>query len=166
MDDTDQISKSAVEPTHSMLSKVQRFSWTFRKWWWILLITAGLGVSWAAWKDSKKAPSYLSLGRMMVSGKIAIQEGAPYSEESGYFYGTQSRIMESAPVRQRAAQRVESTQPDLRASPVYLSVAQERGTSFFALTAIGEEPNYTRAFLNACMEEYIRFKREGIKHAL
>ena len=160
MDDTENLSKSASEPTHSMLSKVQRFSWTFRKWWWILLITGGLGVSWAAWKDSKKAPSYLSTGRMMVSGKIALPEGVPYSEEVSMFYGTQSRLMESVPVRQRAAARVESTLPDLRASSVYLSVAQERGTSFFVLSAIGEEPNYTRAFLNACMEEYIRYKRE------
>ena len=160
MDDTENLSKSASEPTHSMLSKVQRFSWTFRKWWWTLLITAGLGVSWAAWKDSKKPPAYLSVGRMMVSGKIALPEGAPYSEELSNFYGTQSRIMESVPVRQRAAARVESTLPDLRASSVYLSVSQERGTSFFVLSAVGEEPNYTRAFLNACMEEYIRYKRE------
>lgn len=162
MDDPDQISKSAVEPTHSMLSKVQRFSWTFRKWWWILLITAGLGVSWAAWKDSKKTPSYLSVGRMMVSGKIATPEGTTYSEEMGNFYGTQSRLMESAPVRQRAAQRVESTFPDLRACAVSLSAAQERATSFFNLSAIGEEPNYTRAFLNACMDEYMRFKRDDV----
>ena len=143
-----------------MLSKVQRFSWTFRKWWWILLITAGLGICWAAWTDSKKPLTYLSVGRMMVSGKLALPEGVPYSEEVSMFYGTQSRLMESAKVRQRAAARVESTLPDLRASSVYLSVAQERGTSFLVLSAVGEEPNYTRAFLNACMEEYIRFKRD------
>ena len=96
----------------------------------------------------------------MVSGKIALPEGAPYSEELSNFYGTQSRLMESVPVRQRAAARVESKFPELRASSVYLSVTQERGTSFFVLTAIGEEPSYTRAFLDACMEEYIRYKRE------
>ena len=123
-------------------------------------MTAGLGISWAAWKDSKKAPTYLSVGRMMVSGKIALPEGAPYSEDIGNFYGTQSRLIESAQVRQRAAARVESTLPDLRASSVYLSVTQERGTSFLVLSAVGEEPNYTRAFLNASMEEYIRFKRD------
>ena len=160
MEDTEHLSKLATTQAHSMLSKVQRFSWTFRKWWWILLITAGLGISWAAWTDSKKPLTYLSVGRMMVSGKIALSEAAPYSEEVSMFYGTQSRLMESAKVRQRAAARVESTLPDLRASSVYLSVAQERGTSFLVLSAVGEEPNYTRAFLNACMEEYIRFKRD------
>ena len=160
MENNEHLSKLKTTQTHSMLSKVQRFSWTFRKWWWILLITAGLGICWAAWTDSKKPLTYLSVGRMMVSGKLALPEGVPYSEEVSMFYGTQSRLMESAKVRQRAAARVESTLPDLRASSVYLSVAQERGTSFLVLSAVGEEPNYTRAFLNACMEEYIRFKRD------
>ena len=95
-----------------------------------------------------------------MSGKIALTEGAPYSEELSNFYGTQSRLMESAPVRKGAAARVESKFPELRASSVYVNVAQERGTSFFLLSAIGEEPHYTRAFLDACMEEYIRYKRD------
>lgn len=96
----------------------------------------------------------------MVRGRIALPEGATLSEEVANFYGTQSRIMESVQVRQRAASRVEGKNPELRASPVFLSVTQEKGTSFFNLTAIGEEPNYTQAFLNACMDEYIKLKRE------
>ena len=96
----------------------------------------------------------------MVSGRIALPEGVTLSEELANFYGTQSRIMESVHVRQRAAERVESKSPELRVCSVYLSVAQEHGTSFFNLTAVGEEPNYTQAFLNACMEEYIRLKRQ------
>lgn len=165
MSDTEELLRPALTPNHSVLSKLQRFSWTFRKWWWILLITTGLGVSWETWNDAKKAPSYRSDARMMVSGKIALPESAPYSEEGITFYGTQSRLMESAPVRQAAAARVESTLPDLRASAVHVSVTQERGTSFFILTAIGEEPHYTQAFLNACMEEYIRLKRGFIDKA-
>ena len=148
------------DASQSVLSKIQRYTWTFRKWWWVMLITCILGLCWAAWTDSKKAPSYMSTGRMIVGGKIALPQGVTLSEEISNFYGTQCRIMESVQVRQKAAEQVESKFPELRASSVYLSVVQERGTSFFNLTAIGEEPNYTQAFLNACMEQYIKLKRE------
>lgn len=151
---------SKNDASQSMLSKVQRYTWTFRKWWWVIVITVVLGMAWAAWTDSKKPLSYMSNARMMVSGRIALPEGVTLSEEVSNFYGTQSRIMESVQVRQKAATQVESKFPELRATPVYLSVTQERGTSFFNLTAVGEEPNYTQAFLNACMEQYIRLKRE------
>ncbi len=143
-----------------MFSKLQRYSWTFRKWWWVILITTILGVSWMAWMDSRKPPSYASSGRMMVVGKVALPDGGLLNENSGNFYGTQCMLMESVQVRQRAASRVESKSPELRASAVYLNVTQQKGTDFFNLTAIGEEPNYTQAFLNACMDEYIRLKRE------
>jgi polysaccharide biosynthesis transport protein len=160
MSDISQASKREGDSSQSLLSKFQRYSWTFRKWWWVILITVALGLSWAAWTDSKKPPSYISHGRMMVSGRVALPQGVTLSEEAQNFFGTQSRIMESIHVRERAASSVESKFPELRASTTHISVATEKGTSFFNLTAIGEEPNYTRAFLDACMEQYIKLKRE------
>ena len=160
MSDLTQTNKRESDSSQSLLSKFQRYSWTFRKWWWVILITVSLGLSWAAWTDSKKPPSYISHGRMMVSGRVALPQGVTLSEEMQNFFGTQSRIMESVHVRQRAASSVESKYPELRASSVFLCVALEKGTSFFNLTAIGEEPNYTQSFLDACMEQYIKLKRE------
>ncbi len=97
---------------------------------------------------------------MMVSGRIALPEGAVYSEEISNFYGTQIELMQSSEIQRRAAARVESARPELRAIPVQLSVAQQRGTSFFVLSATGGEPQYSQAFLNAAMAEYVQFKRE------
>lgn len=96
----------------------------------------------------------------MVSGRIALPEGATLNESGANFYGDQMRLMESSKVRQRAATLVENKFQELRASPVFLTVSLEKGTSFFNLSAFGEEPNYTEAFLNASMEAYIKFKRE------
>ncbi len=124
------------------------------------MITTGVGISLAAWNDSKKAPSYVSVGRMMVSGRIAMPEGSVYSEELNNFYGTQSALMQSAEVRRRAVARVETLRPELQASSVSLGVSQEQGTSFFVLKAIGDKGDYTQAYLDACMDEYIRFRRE------
>jgi polysaccharide biosynthesis transport protein len=141
-------------------SRVQRFVGSLKKWWWVSVITTGVGISLAAWNDSKKAPAYISVGRMMVSGRIAMPEGSVYSEELNNFYGTQSELMQSAEVRRRAVARVETLHPELQASSVSLSVSQQQGTSFFALQAIGDKGDYTQVYLNACMDEYIRFRRE------
>lgn len=95
----------------------------------------------------------------MVSGTIALPEGAVYSEELANFYGTQIELMQSSEIRKRAAARV-AVRPELRPTPVHLSVAQQRGTSFFILSASAAEPQYCQAFLNAVMAEYVQFKRE------
>ncbi len=76
------------------------------------------------------------------------------------FYGTQSELMQSEKVRQRAAARVETLHPELQAAAVSLNVGQQHNTSFFVLSAIGDKADYTRAFLEACMEEYMHLKRE------
>ena len=89
-----------------------------------------------------------------------MPESATYNEDLNNFYGTQSEIMASAHVRQSAAIKVENDKPDLPRSEVYLSVEQQRGTSFFYLKAIGAEPRYTQAFLDACMEEYMKWKKQ------
>lgn len=68
--------------------------------------------------------------------------------------------MESAIVRQRAAARVENKSPELVACGVSLSATPELGTAFFILTAVGDEPKYTQAFLDAVMDEYMRYKQE------
>ncbi len=143
-----------------MLSKVKRFSWSFKKWWWVLLITSGIGLAWSAWQDSKKAPSFVSTARMQVMGRIAMPESATYNEDLNNFYGTQSELMASPQVKKLAAEKVENEKPELPRSPVYVSVEQQRGTSFFILKAIGAEPVYTQAFLDACMSEYIKWKAQ------
>ena len=143
-----------------LMANWRKYSAFFLKRSWLLLPLVALGVGFALWKSTQEAPAYESRARMMVSGKIALPEGAVYSEELSNFYGTQIELMQSAEIRRRAAARVEAARPDLRVSPVFVSVGQQRGTSFFVLSASGLEPQYTQAFLDACMEEYVQFKRE------
>jgi capsular exopolysaccharide synthesis family protein len=97
---------------------------------------------------------------MMVGGQIAMPEGAVYREELNNFYGTQSELMQSSKVKQRAAARVETLRPELQACGVTLSVSQQQGTSFFILQAIGDKGDYIQAYLDACMDEYMSFRRD------
>ena len=160
MPERKQKSRHTPSPVVVFLSTVQKYaSFALRRWWVIVpLIAIGMGI--AYWKSSQKTPSYVSYARMMVSGRIALPEGAVYSEELSNFYGTQIELMQSTEIRRRAAARVEAARPELRSIPVNLTVGQQRGTSFFVLTATADEPLYCKEFLDAVMVEYVQFKRE------
>src|SRR5438067_7059942 len=139
---------------------VFRYLAMFRKKWWILLLTISMGLCVGAWFVSQLPPSFMSVGRMMVSGQIRLTEGAVYSEELVNFFGTQVELMQSGEVRQRALARVQALHPELPVEQVKLEVGQLKATSIFLMKATGQSPLFTRAYLDACMEEYINAKKE------
>ena len=95
----------------------------------------------------------------MLAGKLNIAQGAVYSEDSVNFYGTQIQLMQSAEVRHSAEALVRSSHPELQPVAVELFIIQKPRTSIFDLSAIGSEPQYTQAYLNAVMQKYLDFKR-------
>jgi polysaccharide biosynthesis transport protein len=143
-----------------VLARVGKYSTYLRRYWWVAILTMAAGIGWGCWTNTQKPSSYISVARMMVNGHISLPEGAVYSEELNNFYGTQMELMRSSEVQRRAATRVESEQPDLKAGQVNLTVAVQQGTSLFVLTAVGDDPKYTQLYLDACMDEYVRLKRE------
>ncbi len=144
----------------NLVDRVHRYRDLLIRKWWVLAIGAlvGLGVEAAIWFF--EPPSFVSQGRMIVSIKLAIPEGSVYNEELGNFLGTQTALMQSGVVVNRARQRVAAQNPDLVAEPVGIKVGVSPKTSIFLLEATGQEPKYVQAFLQACMEEYINFKKE------
>ena len=128
--------------------------------WWILFFTVTAGLAVAAWVVFQEKEVFVSTGRMMVSGRINIQEGAVFTEELANFFGTQVELMKSAEVRNRARERLAAIEPELRPVPVVLSVSQQPQTSIFILSVTGDEPEYTRKLLDAVMTEYIGTKKE------
>src|SRR5205085_6436779 len=54
---------------------------------------------------------------------------------------------------------VRSAHPELQPVPVEIFVLQKPRTSIFDLSAIGSAPEYTQAYLNAVMQNYLDFKR-------
>src|SRR5215210_204848 len=126
----------SVRPSSSLIvffSKLNKYLATVKRRWWVLVLTVSIGLCAAAWFNSQRTPSYKSVGRMMVSGTIALPEGAVYREELNNFYGTQSELMQSAEVRRRAAARVESSPREIKPCHIDLTVFLQKGTSFFVL---------------------------------
>jgi len=104
---------------------------------------------------------YISRGEMIVSIRVNIQQASTYTEVGGdYFLNTQAALMQGSEVKQRARDRVASQNPNLTACKVLLNVNVQPRTTIFQFRATGESPEYTRLFLQACMEEFINSKKE------
>lgn len=137
-----------------------RYGLVLKRLWWVPLLTVAIGLAAAGWFIANTPPSYLSSGRMMVSGKININEGSMYSEELLNFFGTQIELMQSGEVRNRALARVQALNPGIKPVKVQLSVGQQPKASLFVFQAIASDGAFAQKYLDACMEEYMTVKKQ------
>jgi capsular exopolysaccharide synthesis family protein len=134
-------------------------------YWWILLVAVSLCEAIQGLLLWRVPPSFLSVGRMIVNVKLAIPSANMYSEEINNFYGTQVALMVSDSVINRVKLRLQSAGMTLNPAPVDIKVALSSKTSIFILSAVGSDAQYTQAYLQATMEEYINLKRDLLANA-
>jgi capsular exopolysaccharide synthesis family protein len=150
--------------TARFFAKVHRYRNLIRTRWWVLVICVGLALAAAAAYFRQAAPLFVSVGQMIVSVKLNVQQGSFFTEDFNNFLGTQAALMQGTEVINRAHDRLASQNPKLPAQPVTLVVNVVPKTTIFLLRATGENPEYTKKFLQACMEEYIGLKKEMVTH--
>jgi capsular exopolysaccharide synthesis family protein len=145
-------------------TRAYRYRTLLLKRWWVILICLGLALSGAAAYLRFAPPEFNSVGQMIVSIKLNLKEGSLYSEDVANFLGTQSALMQGSEVLARASDHVSAQNPNLPAVAKLpmLKVVIVPKTSIFTLTATGENPDYTKAFLQAVMEEYIELKKQMV----
>ena len=146
--------KTSLQPHTPLIpSRAWRYAW-------IVAVGAVAGAAWSYVSAVRKPVEYASSSRMFVSGRVNIPEASSaYSEELANYLGTQAEIMRSQEVVFRARQRVQLEQPGIKGD-AHLDIRILTGTSIFTLSATGDRPDYSRAFLDAIMAEFIQFKRE------
>src|SRR5665213_128083 len=145
-------------------ARAYRYRKMFLRRWWVLLLCAGLGLAAEMVYLHYAPPGFVSVGQMIVSIKLNISQDSLYTEELGNFTGTQAQLMHGQDVLKRAQDRVASEYPKLVAMPVLIDVSVLPRTTIFVLRATGENPDYTKAYLQACMEEYIELKKQMVAH--
>jgi len=139
---------------------LQRWRSLLRRHWWVLPGCALLAMAVHLIIVWNSPPAYASEGRMIVNVRIQVQTGANYIEELSNFLGTQVALMQSDTVLNRAAERVHASRPDLVPVPVKVTVGVTPKTTIFNLRAVGPDPAYVQAYLDAVMEEFINLKKE------
>ena len=150
--------------TGNFAARAYRYRILLIKRWWVLLICIGLSLGGAAAYLRFLPPQFIAVGQMIVSIKLNLQAGSLYTEDLANFLGTQAALMMGGEVMQRASDHVAAQNPNLPATsklPV-LKVTIIPKTTIFTLTATGENPDYTKAFLQAAMEEYINLKKQMV----
>jgi len=160
---SDQVSPLGPDRSRSkthVLARMQRYKAMLRTKWWVLILGALVGSLIAGGMSWFDPPSYVSSGRMIVSIKLAIPEGSVYTEELSNFLGTQAALMQSGAVINRAHARVTAQKPNLQMQNVSLRVSVLPKTTIFVLSAVGGNAEYSQAFLQAAMEEYVSLKKE------
>lgn len=148
--------------TGRFFARLYRYRTLLLKRWWVLVLCAGFALAGEYFYLQNVPLEYVAVGQMIVSPKLNIQQGSLYTEELGNFLGTQAALMQGADVQQRARDSVASHNPGQLAPARLpaLSVSILPKTTIFILRAAGENPEYTRAYLQACMEEYKTVKKE------
>jgi succinoglycan biosynthesis transport protein ExoP len=166
MNDEPEFSAHASQARHVRTGKFfarlhRNYIQLFQRWWVLVIcIVLALGVEAIIIRFTPAA--FVSVGQMIVSIKLNIQQGSLYTEELGNFLGTQAALMQGSEVLQRAKDRVANQNPNLIPQPVTLSVNVLPKTTIFILRATGKNPEYTKAYLQACMEEYISLKKQMV----
>ena len=141
-------------------ARLSRYRSLLGRKWWVLVLGAIVGLAIQGAVTRSGNPVFASMGRMIVSIKLNIAEGSVYTEELSNFLGTQTALMQSGVVINRAHARVTAQKPKLKAQPVVLKVTVLPKTTIFVLQATGTDPEYAQAFLQSCMEEYVVLKKE------
>jgi Mrp family chromosome partitioning ATPase/uncharacterized protein involved in exopolysaccharide biosynthesis len=152
-----------------LTSGYRRYLTFLKKKWWILLLSVlffgGLAAAYIAWWPA----SYASTAHLWAAGKIGLQlhEGATYNEDSQNFVGTQVELLQSDKISERAFVRVLKvpgvivpTNSEGKPKLVSIKVSQLPKSAVLELKAKGPTETYTRAFLDATMDEFLAYKKE------
>ena len=159
---------STLSRIHETSAKFQRYKILLRRRWWFLLLTASIGVCVQALRITGKPRQYISLAKLVASTRVVSNTSAIGIEEHQQdFYGTIIETLEGAEMRRRALDRVRALHPEMKETEVDIQVSQLRGSAIFNVRAFGEEPKYTRTFLDSLLDEFIAFResmRQGVSH--
>jgi len=147
---------------HETSAKFQRYKVLLRRRWWFLLITGAAGVCVQALMIAGKRTEYEADGKIMAGMEVQLSDKGVGLENRfmEQFYGTQIGIIQSARVRNNALDRVRGLYPGLKESDVDLRVTQNKGSSILNLAGVGEDRKFTRAYVEAILDEYIAMRKE------
>jgi len=130
--------------------------------YYLPVIPLGVAVATLAfiYRQNQVPTLFSSTAKMVISGKVNLPETAnAYTEELANFIGTQIEILGSQVVVTRAKRKLQLDRPELRGTAT-VQARPLRGTTIIIADAIGSDPDYTTAFLQALLEQFIEFRKD------
>ena len=164
-------SPNPTPPARSLNSffglKFYRYRNLLRKQWWILALTVGLGLAWKGWYLFNQPDFYESTSELSVPEEVKGMEEKrlfrmEYYEE---YVGNTMRALQSPEVAEAARRRVELEMPNV-VSDVAITPTNVTRTMIFSVAGRGTNPDYTRRFVDAMVEEFILYRKSQRKGAV
>ncbi|WP_395749406.1 hypothetical protein [Prosthecobacter sp.] len=126
----------------------------------VLAAVAGAiaGVRQQANQITEKSSEYISIAKIWtnlgaISGKAEKDERPPE-------YVSITEALEGQEMYSRALERVKVLNPDFPRVPVSIRIPQTKDIGVINLVATGSDPRYTRALLNALLDEFVASRHE------
>ena len=143
----------------------RKFLAALRKYWWVPLLTLAVSGGAGYLFVRQMPPNYLSRASLWETAKLRLPEGSLFTEDSQNYYGTQSDLLKSGKMFQMALARLQASSNSIpldkegKVLPVKLNVGQAPKSSVFIVETTCSDPAFTRAFLNALIDEYLTYKK-------
>lgn len=110
-------------------------------------------------------PIYVSEGSFWETQQLQLPDAAAFTEDRSIYLGTQSDLLHSKLMRERALNSMRSSDAKEIVSgvdgdplPVEIQVIASPKSSVYTVEATGVNPAFTAAFLNALMRAYIDYR--------
>ena len=146
--------------------RLHKFLFALRKFWWIPVVTLGLGLGVAVVIFFKTPPIFVSTGSMWETEKLRLPDGAAFTDDRDNYLGTQAGLLSSPLLRQMALNRMRATETnsiivgeDGEPLPVQIQVFASPKSSIYTVEARSLNPAFTPSFLNALMKQYLEYRR-------
>ncbi len=145
--------------------KFYRYRNLIRRQWWVLLITIGFGLAWQGWVLFNKPDLYESTSELTVPEELKGLEGKQLFGTEYYeqYVGNTLRTLQSPEVLEAARRRVELEMPSGAGVVNIVSNVVPRTTSF-TVVGRGMNPDYTRRFVDAFVEEFVAYRKSQRKN--
>ncbi len=140
-----------------------RYRAVLKRFWWVLLLCVSVGLLYEVFILVTKPTRYVSVGKLKVS-EPASSDGSM----SGVTIGMQgwgqtvvSELMGSI-VRDRAGRKIAVENPQMAAlaEGVEIAAINEPSTFIFSITGMGQNPEFTRSFVDMTMDVFMQLRRE------
>jgi polysaccharide biosynthesis transport protein len=95
--------------TSQLHSRLHRYQLLIAKFWWVLLLIFAVVLIPIYLVSAGSPATFKSKAKMWLTGKLNLSEGRIYNEELVNFMGTQTELLRSQVIKQRALSKLEST---------------------------------------------------------
>jgi uncharacterized protein involved in exopolysaccharide biosynthesis len=146
-----------ISSAPSLTSRWRRYCNFLKTKWWLPVVTASMASAAMAVYLDQEPITYFSEASMFVSGKLRLPESNLYYEDLDL--GTEIQVLQSYRIQARAYARVGTLNPDSNAPPVRVKITQVPRSKVIELRVIGSYPSYTKAYLQAIIDEYLTYKK-------